>query len=137
MSWSGAQKWLAFGSGGMTGVAGPGDDLLLYTRRGREFLSKKPVFAAGVRNLAGPISLYGKAELVDKVILGGASARTLEVLTYGRYQAPESAWQNSPKSRLNRLHTHGYQVKPADRMRRNPPMMSSHEVAQRDFRRYT
>ncbi len=132
-----ARKWFSFGAGGMTGVAGPGDDFLLYTRRGKKFLSTRPVFASGVRNLAGPVSLYGKAEFVDKVILGGASARTLEVLTFGKYQAPESAWRDSPKARLGRLHTHGYQVKPADRMRRNPPMIGSHEVAQRDFRRYT
>jgi len=70
---------------------------------------------------------YVGAEFVDKTILGGASARTLEVITRGKYKAPESAWTNSPKSRLGRLHTHGYQVKPSDRMRKNKPLRTSSE----------
>ena len=102
MSWEPARKWLARGAGGMTGVAGPGDDALLYTSRGQRFLSTRPNLAFGVRNFAGPLGAYGKVEFADKVILGGWSARTLDIITYGRYQAPSTAWSNSPKSRLQR-----------------------------------
>jgi len=122
-----ASKWFARVLGGMSGVAGPGDDLLLYTRRGQQFLSTRPNLAWGVKNLAAPIAIAGKVQFVDKVILGGASARTLEVITFGKYQAPQSAWDKSPRSRLGRLHTHGYQVKPSDRMRKNKPLRTSSE----------
>ena len=98
-----ASKWFPRLAGGLTGVAGPGDDVLLYTRYGKSFLTTRPNLKWGVKNLAGPVGIYGKTEFVDKVILGGASARALEILTYGRYRAPESAWNNSPKARLQRL----------------------------------
>jgi hypothetical protein len=68
---------------------------------------------------------------------GDLGARNLEILTGGRYEAPSSAWENTPKQRIAARRTHGWFVSPADRMRRNPPMMSSREVAQRDFQRYS
>ena len=68
---------------------------------------------------------------------GHAGSRTLEVLSGGRYQAPDSAWQNTPSDRFSSRRKHGFLVSPSDRMRRNPSMMSSHEVARRDFQRYT
>ncbi len=137
MAYSGANKWFARAAGGMTGVAGPGDDVLQFTRWGKQVLATRPNLAWGVRNLAGPVSMIGKVELIDKVVLGGASARTLEVITFGRYQAPQSAWDNSPKARFERVWKHGVHTKPSDRMRSNPPMISSSEVARRDFQRYT
>ena len=97
--------------------AGPLSSRLSQTVAGRVFV--------GGTQVGGAIAA---AQFTDQVILGGASARTLEVLTFGKYQAPQSAWDDSPKSRLGRLHTHGYQVKPGDRMRRNPPMMTSREL---------
>ena len=105
---------------------GPLSSRLGQTTAGRLFV--------GGTQVGGAIAA---AQFTDQVILGNASARTLESLSFGRYMAPQSAWENSPKSRLGRLHTHGYQVKPRDRMRRNPAMISSAEVARRDFERYS
>jgi len=100
-------KWFAIGTGGLSGVAGPGDDYLLYTKRGKQFLSTRPNFAFGVRSLAAPLGYVGKiqaAQWIDQSprALGGFSNRILETISYGRYKAPQSAWDNSPRARFNR-----------------------------------
>ena len=123
-------KWFARVAGGTTGIAGPGDDILLYTRYGKSFLSSRPNIKWGVKNLAGPIGIYGKAEFVDKAVLGGASARTLEVLTFGKYLAPESAWEKSPKARLQRLRSN-----PVRMERGNAYSMDRWTVHKQDYAR--
>lgn len=65
---------------------------------------------------------------------GHAGARTLEVFSGGRYQAPESAWERTPKQRFSERRTHGFFVNPRDRMERNPPMISSAQLADRGYR---
>lgn len=128
-----AWKWFERATGGMSGVVPGSDDFLLFSKRGKEILAKRPHLAWGVRNLAGPVGLAAKVHYLDQTILGGASNRTLDVLTYGRYDAGD-AWDRSPKARLSRRHTHGYFVSPSDRMRRNPSQGRFDDVIA-DYRR--
>ncbi len=65
---------------------------------------------------------------------GDAGARSLEVLSGGRYQAPDSAWERTPGQRFSERRTHGFFVNPGDRMTRNPPMISSAQLADQGYR---
>ena len=123
-----ARKWFVRGAGGLTGVAGPGDDALLYTKTGKKILSSRPNLAWGVRNIAGPLGMASKFYFLDQTVLGGASSRILQGITFGRYQAPESSWENSPKARLAR-----WRARPV-RMELNPPMISSAQLADQGYR---
>ncbi len=101
------RKWFAIAAGGSTGVAGPGDDFFLYTKRGQNYLSKAPNFAIGVKRLAQPVGVIGKLQAANWInrsprALGGFSDRMLQSISFGHYEAPQSSWDNSPRARFLR-----------------------------------
>ncbi len=131
-----ALKWFERGAGGMTGLIPGADDALMFTQRGKRILTSRPQLAWGVRNIAGPLAVAAKLIYLDQTVLGGASNRTLDVITRGRYDAG-GAWDRSPSARLSRLHTHGWQVKPENRMRRNAPLPYGEDYLRQERARYS
>ncbi len=115
-----AAKWFQRAAGGLAGLVPAADDALYLTNKGKQILARYPQIGWGVRNIAVPLGTAAKLQFLDQSILGGASNRTLDNMTGGRYDAG-TAWERSPKARFSRRHTHGYFVSPSNRMRRNTP----------------
>ena len=98
------------------------DDWLTMSKKGKEFLGRYPRFARTFYRYGAAASLGGKIMMVaTSPHTPPASQRILQGVTGGIYQAPESAWSNSPKQNMRRRHTHGYFVSPSDRFIRNEP----------------
>ena len=134
-----AAKWwgqLLYRGGQAHGILGygaiPGADI--PTAVTQKLMPKSWLWSIGMRSRAvatlSPWAMGASAAYTWKAT--GALDRLLDV-TFHRGQ--EGAhWENTPKQKYEARHTHGFFVSPGDRMTRNPPMISSAQLADQGYR---
>ena len=117
MSLSNSLKWYA---GGVSSSLSP---LIPLVGDGMAYASSKVKgpFGKGATKLLPFGQALGLAQVVymgythrDTIYREGghAGSRTMEVLTGGKYQAPDSAWERTPSQRFSERRTHGFFVNP-------------------------